>query len=47
MTVKELTLFGKALKALIDVGAMEQVKEIIDYMASEKVTEPVKDQVKE
>ena len=33
MTNKELTLLGMALKALIECGAVDKAKEIIDYMA--------------
>ncbi len=45
MTSKELTVLGKALKALIKAGLMDEVSEIVDYMAeSEK---PAKDKDKE
>jgi len=33
MSNKELTLLGMALKALIESGATDKAKEIIDYMA--------------
>jgi hypothetical protein len=40
MTAKEFVAFGKALKALIEVGAIDKAKEIIDFIADEK---PLKD----
>jgi hypothetical protein len=36
MTAKEFVAFGKALKALIEVGAIDKAKEIIDLIADEK-----------
>jgi hypothetical protein len=36
MTAKEFTAFAKALKALIEVGAIDKAKEIIDFIADEK-----------
>jgi hypothetical protein len=33
MTSRELAVIGKALKALIKAGLMEDVTEIVDYMA--------------
>ncbi len=33
MTSKELTVLGKALKALIKAGLMDEVAEIVDFMA--------------
>ncbi|MDR1663345.1 MAG: hypothetical protein LBR83_00270 [Clostridiales bacterium] len=33
MTAKERTLLGMALKALVKVGADEEVNKIIDYMS--------------
>jgi hypothetical protein len=40
MPAKELTLLGMALKALIKVGATEEVEKIIDYMATMDSTVP-------
>ncbi|MDR1704427.1 MAG: hypothetical protein LBS19_07040 [Clostridiales bacterium] len=45
MNTKELTVLGKALKALLKAGMIDDVKEIVDYMASDK--EAVKDNRKE
>ncbi|MCL2108042.1 MAG: hypothetical protein FWH20_01675 [Oscillospiraceae bacterium] len=45
MTNKELTLLGMSLKALMDVGAIDQVKEIVAVMAdvdTEKVEKKAK-----
>ena len=36
MNQKELTLLGKALKALLKAGLNKEAEEIVDYMASEK-----------
>jgi hypothetical protein len=34
MNMKEIALLGKAMQALIKLGAVDEVKEIIDYMAN-------------
>jgi hypothetical protein len=36
MTAKEFVAFGKMLKALIEVSAIDKAKEIIDFIADEK-----------
>jgi len=33
MTNKELILLGKALQALLELDAIDKVKELVDYMA--------------
>ncbi len=33
MSNKELIILGKALQALLDLGAIDKVKEIVDLMA--------------
>jgi hypothetical protein len=35
MTNKELIILGKALQALLELGAIEKTKEIADIMASD------------
>jgi hypothetical protein len=37
MTNKELKLLGMSLKALLDVGEVEKVKEIVNVMASDGI----------
>lgn len=34
MNTKEIALLGKAMQALIKLGAMDEAKGIIDYMAN-------------
>ena len=41
MTSKELKLLGKALKALLDNGLTDELKEIIYEMAEEENDNPI------
>jgi len=41
MTNKELIILGKALQALLELGATERIKEIVDIMASEGDTKNI------
>ena len=34
MNTREIALLGKAMQALVKAGAMDAVKELIDYMAA-------------
>ncbi|MCL2512737.1 MAG: hypothetical protein FWF08_02445 [Oscillospiraceae bacterium] len=45
MPNKELLILGKALKALLDLDAIAEVKEIVNIMADEKM--PVQETEKE
>jgi hypothetical protein len=44
VTNKELIILGKAFQALLELGATEKIKEIVDIMASD---DDVKDKEKE
>jgi len=41
---KELTLLGMALKALMEAGAADKAKEIIDYMAIDATQKKIEEE---